>query len=273
MKHHLCRILQISITVVLALIVAFPLIWIILSSFKPEGELFNKSLSFFPNIWEKENYVIAWNSAPWGTFFKNTVLVASITVISQLITCSMAGYALSVIKFRGQGLIFLLILAASMIPFEATLLPSYLLVVKLNSLDTIRGIVLPNLTNVLGIFIMRQNFLSIPSQLFEAAEFDHAGTVKMFFRIALPLSKTSLATVALFGFLNSWNSYIWPLVVTTRTDMRTVQIGLSYLIDSDMGTKWAALMAAATFIIIPVLTIFLLLQKYFVAGITHTGIK
>ena len=95
----------------------------------------------------------------------------------------------------------------------------------------------------------------------------------MFFRIALPLSKTSLATVALFGFLNSWNSYIWPLVVTTRTDMRTVQIGLSYLIDSDMGTKWAALMAAATFIIIPVLTIFLLLQKYFVAGITHTGIK
>ena len=117
MKHHLCRILQISITVVLALIVAFPLIWMILSSFKPEGELFNKSLSFFPNIWEKENYVIAWNSAPWGTFFKNTVLVASITVISQLITCSMAGYALSVIKFRGQGLIFLLILAASMIPF------------------------------------------------------------------------------------------------------------------------------------------------------------
>lgn len=267
------RIIWYFVVSILTFIIAFPLLWMIMSSFKSPNELFGESFTFFPQRWTMQNYIDAWNSAPWKRFFINTFLVAIIVVIAQTITCTLAGYALSVLKFRAQPFVFLCIVGANMIPFEAALIPQYLLVARTHMLDTYVSLIFPTTTSVLGIFIMRQNFMSIPRELFEAAELDYASPMKSFLRIAIPLSRTSLATVSLFAFLNSWNSYIWPLTITTKTEMRTIQIGLSYMIDADLGTQWGALMAAATFIIVPVLIVFLLLQKYFVKGIMRTGIK
>lgn len=254
-------------------IMAFPFIWLVLSSFKSADNLFTSPLTFFPETWHFENYINAWNAAPFGDFFINTFIMSAGIVIAQVITCSLAGYALAVIDFKGKAFLFILILGTMMVPFEATLIPTFLLAGELNLLNTHLGLILPSATGVLGIFIMRQHFMTIPKDVIEASVIDGASHFTIFFRILLPLSKSPLATVSIFAFMNAWNSYTWPLLATTTTEMRTVQIGLNYMADPDRGIMWPELLAASTFVIIPILVLFLILQKYFVKGVMHTGTK
>lgn len=255
------------------LVVLFPFLWMFFASFKPEADVFAKDFHLLPREWHFENYSAAWNAAPFGRFFLNTFSAAGITVIGQLITCTLAAYAFAKVNFRFKKGLFTLLLAAMLIPEEAAIVPNYLLAQKMHLTNTSIGIALPSLTSVFAIFLLRQVFMQVPDDLLNAARLDGCGILQSFFRIALPSSKSSLATVALLAFLSSWNSYMWPYMVTDQASSRTLQIGLKYLIKPDLGPQWPMIMAASTMILIPVLLLFLMLQKYFVSGFVKSGLK
>ncbi|WP_240421236.1 carbohydrate ABC transporter permease [Paenibacillus periandrae] len=256
-----------------SLVMAFPFIWMVISSLKMPDEIFGGGLLSMPSSLRWSNYLQAWQSAPFDRFFMNSVLVSVCTVAGQVITCSMAAYAFACVDFKGKQGWFLLFIATTMIPFESTMIPSYLVVKSLGLINTHLALIIPSLTSVFGIFLLRQFFLTIPRDLLDAAKIDGCSHFTTLFRIVLPLSQTILATVSLFAFINSWNSYLWPLLVTNTTQMRTVQIGLRYMIDKELGTQWPQLLAASTFVILPILVLFLFLQKYFVRGIVTSGLK
>lgn len=255
-----------------AFLVAFPFLWMILSSFKDGSEVFAKG-SIFPKVWNFSNYAAGLAMAPFDIFIKNSIIVAAIAIVAQVITCSLAAYGFAKVQFRSKKIIFAVLLASMMIPTESTIVANFLTLKSLNLINTYLGISITSLTSFFGIFLMRQFFLTIPNSLNEAAYIDGCNEFTIFLRIYLPLSKGSLATVAIFAFINSWNSFMWPLTVTSKTEMRTVQVGLRYLVDPDLGTQWPQLMAVSTVIILPVLLVFLFLQKYFIQGITKTGVK
>ena len=266
----LCKHVFLIAVMVVAL---FPFLWMFFASFKPEADIFAKDFHLLPREWHFENYSEAWNTAPFGKFFINTFSAAGITVLGQIFTCTMAAYAFAKINFRFKKGLFTLLLAAMLIPEEAAIVPNYLLAQKLHLTNSALGIALPSLTSVFSIFLVRQVFMQIPDDLLNAARLDGCGILKSFFHIALPSSKSSLATVALLAFLASWNSYMWPYMVTDQTAHRTLQIGLKYLIKPDLGPQWPMIMAASTLVMIPVLILFLVLQKYFVSGFVKSGLK
>ncbi len=160
-----------------------------------------------------------------------------------------------------------------MVPGEASIIPNFLLAKNLHLLDTFLGLAMPSLTSVFGIFLMRQSFMSIPDDLLNAARIDGCGELGAFWHVGLPCARSSLATLCIFGFLGSWNEYMWPMIVTNKNRMRTLQIGLKYMISPDLGPQWPMIMAASAMILLPVLLLFVCLQKYFIDGMVHTGIK
>ena len=243
------------------------------ASFKAPDEVFTKTFSFFPSVWRFSNYTAAFDAAPFMRFFWNSFASAFIVVIFQTSTCALAAYAFAKIKFRFKGFMFAMFLVALMIPEEATIIPNYMLAHKLKLINTNFGIAMISLTSVFGIFLLRQSMRKIPDELLQAAELDGCGEFGKFFYIVLPNVKSSLATVAILGFLQSWNSYMWPYLITDQTNARTVQIGIRYLISPDMGPQWPMLMAVAAVITMPVLMLFIFLQKYFVEGVANSGLK
>lgn len=266
----LCKHLFLTAAMAVAL---FPFLWMFFASFKPEADIFAKDFHLLPREWHFENYVEAWNAAPFGKFFLNTFAAAGITVLGQVITCTLAAYTFAKVEFCFKKGLFTLLLAAMLIPEEAAIVPNYLLAQKLHITNSAIGIALPSLTSVFAIFLLRQVFMQVPDDLLNAARLDGCGIIRSFLHIALPSSKSSLATVALLAFLSSWNSYMWPYMVTDQTAHRTLQIGLKYLIKPDLGPQWPMIMAASTMVLIPVLILFLLLQKYFVSGFVKSGLK
>lgn len=257
----------------LAAVVLFPFLWMIFASLKPEQDIFVDNFKPLPTVWHFENYAEAWNAAPFGTFFLNSIRAALITVAAQTVTCSLAAYAFAKIEFRLKKPLFTLLLLMMMLPEEAAIIPNYLLAQKLHLTNTALGIALPSLTSVFSIFLLRQMFMTIPDDLIAAAKLDGCGNVQTFVRIVLPNALSSLATVALLAFLSSWNAYMWPHMVTDENLHRTLQIGLKYLIKPDLGPQWPMIMAASTMILMPVILLFVLLQKYFVSGMVKSGIK
>ncbi|MEH7235450.1 carbohydrate ABC transporter permease [Bacillus sp. JJ1562] len=252
------------VVLTLGFIMAYPIIYMLLSAFKGPGELFGGGFQLLPETWHFENFINAWKSAPWASFFTNTFIVSASIMFLQMFTCSLAGFAFANIQFKGSKIVFIFLLATSMVPFESTMVPSYLLIAELGLLNTYTALILPSAATILGIFIMRQQFKTMPKELFEAAQMDGASTVRMFFQIALPNAKPSLALVGLLAFRNAWNDYTWPLLITTENNMRTVQMGLRYMIDPERGINWPELLAASTFVTIPSVILFLFIQKYMV---------
>lgn len=272
-QRRLALLAKHAILIPSSLIVVFPFIWMVVSSLKRQDEIFTGDVFRLPSVWKWENYVSAWNSAPFDLFFMNSLIMTSGIVLGQILTCSLAAYAFAWIEFKGKQAVFLAVIATTMVPFEATMIPSFLIVKQLGIMNTYLALILPSLTSVFGIFLLRQFFLSIPRDLIDAAKIDGCSHFGIMGRIVLPLSGAVLATLGLFTMLNAWNSYLWPLLVTNSTEMRPLQIGLRYMIDAEVGTRWPELMAASTFILVPVLAIFLYLQKYFVRGVVRSGIK
>ncbi|OXM85337.1 carbohydrate ABC transporter permease [Paenibacillus rigui] len=256
-----------------SLVMGFPFLWMMISSLKLPDEIFGGGLLSLPSTWNWSNYVQAWHRAPFDRFFLNSLIVSVCTVIGQLITCSMAAYAFACVDFKGKNGWFLLFIATTMIPFESTMIPSYLVIKSLGLINTHLALIVPSLTSVFGIFLLRQFFLTIPRDLLDAAKIDGCSHFSILFRIVLPLAKTISATLSLFAFIHSWNNYLWPLLVTNTAQMRTVQVGLRYMIDKELGTQWPQLLAASTFVILPILLLFLFLQKYFVRGMVTSGLK
>ncbi|PLV59311.1 carbohydrate ABC transporter permease [Thermotoga sp. KOL6] len=219
-----------------------------------------------------QNYVDAWNAAPFPRYYFNTFFVASTTTILEVIVASLAAYAFSWMVFPGRDFIFGLYLATMMIPGEVLLVPNFITISKLGWIDTYYALIIPWIVSVFAIFLLRQHFLTIPRELFDAAKIDGCSHWRFLWQIVVPLSKPAVITSALLKFVGSWNAFLWVLIVTNSENYRTLPVGLQAF-SSDVGTQYNLLMAAATFSILPVVILFIFTQKYFIQGIARTGLK
>ena len=263
---------RIFVLAVISLIVVFPFFWMIICSFKSSSEVLSKN-SFWPSVWHVENYALAWGRARFDIYFRNSTLMALASVAGQLITSSMAAYAFAKLKFKLSKPLFMVFLCSMMIPLEATIVSNYLTLSAMGLMDTFFAVISTSIVSVFGVFLLRQFYMTIPDAMLEAARIDGASEVQSFVRIILPLGKSAMATIAIIGFIGSWNSYLWPLIVTNSMELRTVQTGLRAMMTLDVGVEWQQLMAMSTLITVPTIILFVALQKYFVQGITKVGIK
>jgi multiple sugar transport system permease protein len=255
-----------------ALVMIGPFLWMVITSFKTLGESTRMPPALFPNriIWE--NYADVTRLLPFFDFYKNTVLMAGGVMLGQLIFCSMAGYAFARIPFPGKNVIFVLFLSVLMIPPQAFLIPQFLIMKELGWLNTMQGLIAPGLFSAFGTFLMRQFFMSMPMELEEAARLDGCTHFGVYRRIMLPLAKPGLVALAITTVITSWKSLLWPLIVNNSIDRMPLSAGLAYL-QGQYITNYPVLMAAGVLALIPVIAIFLLLQKHFIEGLTFTGLK
>ncbi|MCX6349367.1 MAG: carbohydrate ABC transporter permease [Candidatus Aureabacteria bacterium] len=219
-----------------------------------------------------DNYRRAWQAAPFARYFLNTVFVSLIVTVGQVLTSALAAYAFARMKFRFKEALFLILLGTMMVPHEVILIPDYVIIAKLGWINTYYSLIVPFLGAVFGTYFMRQHFETLPQDLFDAASIDGCGRMRTLFQIVLPLSRTVILTMALFTFIATWNSLLWPLVMTNTPEMRPLQVGLA-VFNQESGTEWELLMAASTFSVAPLLIIFFIAQKQFIEGITRSGMK
>ena len=259
------------VLVPLALVMLVPLIWMLITSLSSleETRRFPPGL---PSSLHWESYAQAWTDSPLAHWLLNSTLVSVTCVLSNLVLCSLAGYAFARISFAGSRILFLAILATLMVPFQVVMIPTLLIVKQLGLVDSLPALILPNLVTPFGIYLLRQFFLSLPAELEEAAIIDGAGRLRILFSILLPLMGPPLSTVAILTFLQVWNDFLWPLVVTSSPETMTVQLGLASF-QSAHFTNWPVLMASTLLSQLPVLLLFLFGQRYFVRSIATTGIK
>jgi len=256
----------------LALSMLLPFLWMLGTSLMTDLEVYQYPPKFVPSEFQWSNFVEAMDLQPFGRFFLNTAIVAGASVLGQLLFCSMAAYAFARLRFVWRDRLFALYLGTMMIPAIVTIIPSFLLVSTFGWINTYWALFTPTISSVWGIFLLRQFFMTIPRDLEDAARIDGASEFSIFWRVILPLSKPALATLAIFAFMGSWKDFLWPLLVTNRLDMRTVEVGIANF-TTLYTTDWPHQMAAAVIVMVPIIIVFLVAQKYFVRGITLTGLK
>lgn len=261
------------ILLVALLLVITPFIWMVLGSFKTGAELRAVPPTWWPENPTTDNFSSLFSRLSFGTYFVNSTVVAVAVTLGNLLFCSMVGYALAMLNFRGKKVVFILIMGTLMIPGVVTFVPLFVLVANLGLVDTLPGLILPFLVGPFGVFLMRQFILGLPKDLVEAARIDGAGEVKIFLRIIVPLLSPALATLGILTFLGSWNNFLWPLVVAQNNDTYTLPVALALYSTGQNQTEYGLLMAGATVVVVPVLVVFLFFQKYFIQGIATTGIK
>ncbi|HOE63467.1 MAG TPA: carbohydrate ABC transporter permease [Candidatus Sumerlaeota bacterium] len=261
-----------------------PFYWMFITSFKS----YKEALAFPPTWWPTEfhwkNWVEAWN-APKGNiygdppvpltftrYFYVSIMVGIVTTCGSFTVSALAAYAFARMQFWGRGLFFYIIIAMMMIPGQVLLIPNYLTLAKLRWLDHYQALIIPWLASVFSIFLLRQFFITIPEDLWDAAQIDGAGRFRFLWQIVIPLSKPVIITAGIFDFLGNWNSLFWPLIVTTRPEMRTLMVGLQAF-NQDAGSDFHLLMAASTFAVLPIVIMFFFLQRFFIQGIARTGLK
>lgn len=257
-----------------ALIVSFPFIWMLSTSGKDIKEVFKLPPEIIPEVFHWENYAEVWQSANFPRYFMNSLIISLLVTGGQIVTSSLAAFAFARMEFKGRNILFMLVLGTMMIPSEILLIPNYVVISRLGWIDTYQAMIVPYLAGALGIFMLRQHFMTFPMDLEDAARMDGCGRFRFLVQILLPNSKPSIAAFSTFTFINTWNSYIWPLLVTRRETMRTIQVGLAAFKDaqsSGANTNWALLMAASTIAVIPVLVFYTFAQKWFTEGFMTSG--
>jgi len=254
------------------LLMMFPFIWMVSTSFQSAGALLVPPPQLIPSPIETGNYAEVATAFPLGRFLLNSVGVAAVSTALQLLTSSMAAYAFARLTFRGRDALFLVYIATLMVPLQVTILPLFVEMKYLGQVDSYAGLVLPSIASAFGTFLLRQAFLGLPRELEEAAFIDGAGHLAVFRRIVVPLALPALATFGIFAFMASWNSFLWPLVIVNSPDLMTLPVGLSNL-QGRYATAWNLLMAGSTVAVIPILIVYLVGQKYVIRGVTLTGLK
>ncbi|OJF93807.1 carbohydrate ABC transporter permease [Alkalibacterium sp. 20] len=265
---------KIVIGIVLAVWGAFtiiPFIWMILSAFKTNAEIVSLEQNVFPEQWTFDNFRILFERLNFDVYFINTVIITALSFIGLFLN-AMAGFAFAHYDFKGKEFLFMLVLATMMIPGQVTMIPVYLILNQLSLTNTYLGIVLPTLTSAFGIFLFRQFFSSISEEFFEAARLDGASEFYVFFRVALPLSKPILAVQGILTFIGGWNSFLWPLIIANDQKYYTLSVGLQ-LLQGQHASNHALQMAGAAFMVIPILIMFIVLQKYILTGFNISGEK
>lgn len=262
------------VPLILATLVVFlPLLWMVLSSFKQPGEIITMDLRVLPESLNMQNYQIAMTTVPFGQFFLNSTIVTVVGSSIKVILAILTAYALVFVRFPFKNAIFVLILVALMVPPQVSILPNYILISSMGGKNTLWGIILPGLGTAFGTFLLRQHFLTLPNSILESAEIDGAGHWRRLWRIVVPISVPSIATVALVTIVSEWNEYIWPLIITDRPETMTLPVGLTLLQNSESNASgWGILMAGAVLVIVPILIVFAALQRYIVAGLTQGSV-
>jgi len=255
-----------------ALLMMFPFIWMVSTSFQSAGALLVPPPQLIPSPIETGNYAEVATAFPLARFVLNSVGVAVVSTVLQLVTSAMAAYAFARLTFRGRDALFLLYLATLMIPLQVTILPLFVEMKYLGQVDSYAGLVLPSIASAFGTFLLRQAFLGLPRELEEAAFIDGAGHVAVFRQIVVPLALPAIATFGIFAFMASWNSFLWPLVIVNTPDLMTLPVGLSNL-QGRYSTAWNLLMAGSTVAVVPILVVYLIGQKYVIRGVTLSGLK
>jgi multiple sugar transport system permease protein len=274
-KQFLKRIVRFFLYAILiagGLSMLIPFLWMVSTSFMTEIEVYSYPPKLLPDEIRWENYVEALTLLPFGRFFLNTILISFTAVVGQLLTCSMAAYAFARMRFRGRNVLFSVYLSTMMVPAIVTMIPAYLIVSAFGWIDTYWALLTPVLTSAWGIFLLRQNFQTIPSEYEEAARIDGASDWQIFWRVILPVSKPALATLAVFTLMGTWKDFLWPLIVTNPNSLRPVEVGIA-MFSTLYATNWPYQMAAAVVVMLPIVLAFLFTQRYFVDGITLSGLK
>jgi multiple sugar transport system permease protein len=251
-----------------------PFVWMVLGSVKPEGELLRVPPTWWPETFTLDNYRTLFGKGIFPRSFFNSTLIAVIVTASNIVFCSMVGYALAKLNFRGKKLVFGLVMGTLMIPGMVTLVPLFVLVANLGLVDTYPGLMLPFLVTPFGVFLMRQFIIELPDELLDAGRIDGASELRIFRQIILPLCGPGVATLGILTFLSSWNSFLWPLVVAQTQEHYTLPVALALFSKNQQVTpNYGLLLAGATVVVVPVLVVFLIFQRRFIEGIATTGIK
>ena len=263
-----------SALIIIAISMLYPFFAMVNLSFVENSAIFSQSNKIFHSPLTAQNYLNVFEEIPLSSYFLNSLIVAIITTIGQVIIASMAGYAFARLKFKYRDLLFLIILITMLVPPQVNIVPLFFLMRELHLIDTYQALILPGLFGGFGVFLMRQYFLSLPKDLEESARIDGCNWVEVFFKVALPLALPAVATLAIFTFVSSWNSFMWPLIVTNSEGMRTLPVGLAIFKGSFREiTLWGELLACSVICTIPVIGVFLAGKKYFINDILQGGVK
>jgi len=255
-----------------AVIMVFPIIWTLVSSFKTPAEIMRIPPTFLPQQFTLRNFEQLFETLPFGRYYVNSLIVAITTTLLVLFTSSLGGYLFDKYNFLGKNLFFILILANLMVPFEVLLVPLFRISHSFGLVGNYGGLIIPFLVSPFGLYLMKQFCHEVPNDLIEAARIDGSSEFGTFFRIMLPLMKPALSALSIFNFMGNWNRYLWPLVVINSTRMRTLPVGLAAM-QSDFGTRYGLIMAGSTLSIWPVVLLFLVIQRQFIESLALTGLK
>lgn len=267
------RLASWAIVILGAAVVAMPMYWLVATSLKRSDEIFTAAPRWLPSGFAWQNFVTAWNGAAFGRYFVNSVLVTLAILGLQLITASLAAYALARCRFPGRHAVLMFVIGALVIPIQVTFLANFVTLNRLGWLDTYGALIAPFAASAFGTFLLRQAFLAVPEALEDAARLDRCTGLGFLWHFLLPLSRPTVVAFALVALVAHWNDYFWPLIVTNRDEIRTLPIGLALFITQEMQTDWNLLMAATLFVAGPVLVVFFFTQRYFVRSHMHAGLK
>ncbi len=266
-------VVQVTLLVIGA-VIAIPIIVALFTSFTPLPEILSDPNSIWSGGWTFENYRTAWTATPFGRFMINSFIQTGIITVAQVLFSVLAAYAFAMFEFRGRSVLFAFVLGSLMIPFELTFIPNFVLISNLGWANTYQGLTIPFLASAFGVFMLRQFFMTVPRDLYDAARIDGISDWGYLWRVMVPLSRGAIAALTIFSFLGAWNQYLWPLVITNDESMRTAQIGIRFfLANQERATDWGAIMAGATIVMLPTLLVFLFAQKQLVRGIAMSGLK
>lgn len=264
-----------ALTLVLMMI-GLPMYWMVAGSLKTSAEIFHVPPAWLPTHFRWQNYRDAWNGAPFGRFYINTLIITFAGTAMKLANAILTAYALVFLEFPRKNLIFIVILAGLMVPEQVTILPNYVTISHVfghSWINTYQGIVLPGAAVAFGTFLLRQAFMGLPREVLDAAKVDGCGHLRMLRDMVIPMSQAPIVTVTLLVAVAKWNDFLWPLIVTNTDRMRPLTVGLTYLVDRESNTQWGTVMAATLFVVVPLLVVFGFAQRLIIDGITAGATK
>lgn len=264
------RVLSYAIVTLGAVVMVAPFLWMLSTSFKGGGAIFDYPPSWIPDPLTFDNFREVWTVVDFDRYLFNSLFIAVCVTFGEVLTSALAAYAFARLRFPGRDAVFLMYLATLMIPGQVTIIPNFILMRYMGWINTYQGLIIPTAFTAFGTFLLRQYFLSIPRELEEAARVDGASYFEVWWRIIMPLASPAIATLGVFSFMGAWNSFLWPFIMVSTSDMRTLTVALRSL-QSEYGTEWGMMMAGSLIAMLPMLIIFLFAQRYFVRGIATTG--
>lgn len=266
------KIVAYAILILGAITMILPFFWMVSTSLKTPAEAVAQPPVWLPESLQFENYVRAMEVAPFGRYFLNSVVITSLSTAGELLFTILAAFAFSRMNFYFKNVLFTILIATMMVPFELLMIPNYLTLSRMGLINTYAAMIIPFLASVFSVFMLKQNFEAVPDELYYAAKVDGCSDFKFLWQVVVPLSKSAIVAVTILKIIGSWNAFLWPLIVTNETDIRSLPVGLQAF-TTEAGTYYELLMAAANIVVLPMIVIYLFLQKYIIKGIASTGVK